>query len=241
MKAVAGKLLSNSRYFCPAVGRNPHLPYGAWESGNSPERRWRNLPEEGAMEQVKGADGVGSEWPETMVRRAQDGDRSAYGELIQHFQPAVYALAMNRLRNSADAEDLAQEVFVQGMGKLDQLREPRCFGGWLRQITVRMAFHRMARRRRIRDPWPKCLDNEAAKGAGPLAELEQEEKRMQVRDGLNRLKAQDQATLEAFYLRGRSLKQMSREFETPVGTIKSRLFQARKRLRRHLKTLAEPA
>ena len=45
---------------------------------------------------------------------------------------------------------------------------------------------------------------------------------------------QDRATLEAFYLRGRSLKQMSREFETPLGTIKRRLHVARNRLRRQL-------
>ena len=49
--------------------------------------------------------------------------------------------------------------------------------------------------------------------------------------GLDRLKADDRATLEAFYLRGRSLKQMAREFEAPVGTIKRRLFVARQRLK----------
>ena len=52
--------------------------------------------------------------------------------------------------------------------------------------------------------------------------------------GLDRLKAVDRATLVAFYIRGRSLKQMSREFETPIGTIKRRLHVARKRLRRQM-------
>ena len=46
--------------------------------------------------------------------------------------------------------------------------------------------------------------------------------------------AVDRATLVAFYIHGRSLKQMSREFETPIGTIKRRLHVARNRLRRHL-------
>ena len=52
----------------------------------------------------------------------------------------------------------------------------------------------------------------------------------------------DRATLVAFYIRGRSLKQMSREFETPVGTIKRRLHVARNRLRRQLErgTSASP-
>jgi RNA polymerase sigma-70 factor (ECF subfamily) len=48
---------------------------------------------------------------------------------------------------------------------------------------------------------------------------------------LEQLKPVDRATLVAFYIRGRSLKQMSREFETPVGTIKRRLHVARNRLK----------
>ena len=56
----------------------------------------------------------------------------------------------------------------------------------------------------------------------------------ELRQGLDGLKALDRATLEAFYLRGRSLQQMSCEFATPVGTIKRRLHVARKRLRQEL-------
>jgi RNA polymerase sigma-70 factor (ECF subfamily) len=52
--------------------------------------------------------------------------------------------------------------------------------------------------------------------------------------GLDQLKPVDRATLVAFYIHGRSLKEMSREFETPIGTIKRRLHVARNRLRRHL-------
>ena len=51
----------------------------------------------------------------------------------------------------------------------------------------------------------------------------------------------DRATLVAFYLRGRSLKQMSREFETPIGTIKRRLHVARNRLKRQMERAAAGA
>ncbi|MBI3464629.1 MAG: hypothetical protein HY000_16480 [Planctomycetes bacterium] len=54
---------------------------------------------------------------------------------------------------------------------------------------------------------------------------------MQVRDALGRLGALDRETLEAFYLQGRSLRQMSRDFRSPPGTIKRRLHVAGKRLR----------
>ena len=167
-----------------------------------------------------------------LVDRARLGDRSAYGRLVELFQPTVYAIALNRLRNAAEAQELAQEVFIHSMTKLDQLRDPRCFAGWIRQITVRMAINRLARRGPVRAAEPSLLDNARAAGVSPLDELVRAEQRTELWSGLNRLKALDRATLEAFYIRGRSLKQMSREFETPIGTIKRRLHVARNRLKK---------
>jgi RNA polymerase sigma-70 factor, ECF subfamily len=169
-----------------------------------------------------------------LVDRARHGDRSAYGRLVELFQPTVYAIALTRLRNAAEAQELAQEVFIHSMTKLDQLRDPRCFAGWIRQITVRMAINRLARQAPVRGAEPAFLDSARAVTVSPLDEMVRAEQRSELWSGLNRLKDLDRATLEAFYIRGRSLKQMSREFETPVGTIKRRLHVARKRLRRQL-------
>ena len=66
----------------------------------------------------------------------------------------------------------------------------------------------------------------------PLEEMVRGEEKDELWVGLDRLKEVDRATLVAFYIRGRSLKQMSREFETPVGTIKRRLHVARNRLKK---------
>jgi len=170
----------------------------------------------------------------TLVERAQAGDRAAYGELVARFQPAVYAMALARLRNPAEAQELAQEVFVHSMTKLAQLRHAECFAGWLRQITVRMAINRLTRRGPVHGAEAGVLDNAPAHGAGPLEEMVRTEERAELWAALDRLKPLDRATLVAFYIRGRSLQQMSREFETPVGTIKRRLHVARKRLRRVL-------
>jgi RNA polymerase sigma-70 factor (ECF subfamily) len=174
-----------------------------------------------------------------LVIRAQAGERPAYGELVERFQPTVYALALSRLRNPSEAQELAQEAFVHAWVRLRQLRDPQCFAGWLRQITVRMAINRLTRRGPVRGAGPEVLDNVPAAGSGPLDDLVRAELRDELRDGLDRLKPLDRATLEAFYLRGRSLKQMSREFETPVGTIKRRLHVARIRLKRQM--AREPA
>ena len=170
----------------------------------------------------------------SLVEKAQAGDRTAYGELIERFQPTVYAVALSRLRNPTEAQELAQEVFLHGMKKLSQLRDPQCFAGWLRQITVRMAINRLTRRGPVQKVEPEVLENAEAAGATPLEALVRAEQAAELYRGLERLKPVDRATLMAFYIRGRSLKQMSREFETPIGTIKRRLHVARNRLRRHL-------
>jgi RNA polymerase sigma-70 factor (ECF subfamily) len=169
-----------------------------------------------------------------LVLRAQEGDRAAFGELAERFQPTVYAVSLARLRNPTEAQELAQEVFLHAMRKLPQLRDPQCFAGWLRQITVRMAINRLTRRGPLLKVESEVLDNAQAAGTGPLDSMLKAEAAAEVHKGLARLKPTDRATLEAFYLRGRSLKQMSREFETPVGTIKRRLHVARNRLKKQM-------
>ena len=80
----------------------------------------------------------------------------------------------------------------------------------------------------------EILEQTQSAGTGPLDDIVRSEERTQVWTGLDRLKELDRDTLVAFYIRGRSLKQMSREFETPIGTIKRRLHVARNRLKRQL-------
>ncbi len=169
-----------------------------------------------------------------LVLRARQGDREAYGALAERFQPTVYAVALARLRNPTEAQELAQEVFLHGMRKLAQLREPEAFAGWLRQITVRMAINRLTRGGPLQKADGEVLENAEASGAGPLDAMLRTEAAAELYKGLDRLKPVDRATLMAFYIHGRSLKQMSREFETPVGTIKRRLHVARNRLRKQL-------
>src|SRR5262249_49012576 len=126
-------------------------------------------------------------WEEitSLVVRAQAGDRSAFGEIIERFQPTVYAIALARLRNSAEAQELAQEVFVHVMTKLDQLRDAQCFAGWLRQITVRMAINRLTRRGPARGTDPEVLQNTAAEEASPLEDLLRAEQRAALYRGLH--------------------------------------------------------
>ncbi len=180
--------------------------------------------------------------PETpvaeLVRAAQRGDRQAFGELATRYERTVYAAAYRRLGDHAEAQELCQEVFIQAMRKIDQLREPACFGGWLRSIANRMAINRAVRR----GP-PTCSESDGFESCcvetnTPLGNVLTREREDQVHVGLDRLRTLDRQTLLAFYFDGRSLVEMSREFDSPVGTIKRRLHTARKRLAKELEALA---
>ncbi|HEY4312931.1 MAG TPA: sigma-70 family RNA polymerase sigma factor [Pirellulales bacterium] len=172
------------------------------------------------------------------VRSAQRGNREAFGQLVERFQQSVYGVALRRLRNHAEAQELTQEVFVQAMRKIVQLREPECFGGWLRQITTRMAINRSLRAGPVVPTDREMLEANCVERRTPLAVALDREQASQVRAGLGRLRRMDRETLEAFYVRGQSLIEMSDEFGSPVGTIKRRLHVARKRLARELEELA---
>jgi RNA polymerase sigma-70 factor, ECF subfamily len=123
------------------------------------------------------------------------------------------------------------------MRKLPQLRDPRCFAGWLRRITARMAINRLTRRGPLFGADPEMLATVADKDRTAEEHAAVGEAVGQLKVGLARLKTLDRLTLEAFYLRGRSLKQMAREFEVPTGTIKRRLHVARQRLREQLEEI----
>ena len=172
-----------------------------------------------------------------LVRAAQAGDRTAFGELFERFQPTVLAIAMRRLRDHADAQELCQDVFVQAMLKIDQLRTPEAFIGWLRQITVRMAINRAVRRAHAISVEPEMLEATVIGSESPLDEVLEVERKNQVRAGLDRLGEMDRETLVAFYVDGLSLLEMADDFDAPLGTIKRRLHVARKRLAKQVEEL----
>ncbi len=173
-----------------------------------------------------------------LVLAAQQGDREAFGRLVERYDRAVYVTALRRLGNHAEAQELTQEVFVKAMERIDQLRQPECFGGWLRSITTRMAINRAVRRAPAVSTAPQALEATCVDAATPLQAVLAGERQRQVRDGLDRLGELDRQTLVAFYVDGESLLQMSDRFASPVGTIKRRLHVARKRLAKELEELA---
>lgn len=166
-----------------------------------------------------------------LVERAQKGDRQAFGELVKRFQFTVQAIARSRLHDDHEAEELSQDVFLHAMKKLNQLQSPERFAGWLRQITVRMAINRSVRRRLFKALLPEILETVESVGTTALEELFQGDMQQNLYQAIDRLKPVDRETLVKHHLQNRSLKQISKEAQAPLGTIKRRLHVARKRLK----------
>ena len=165
-----------------------------------------------------------------LVEAAQAGDRAAMGELFERFERHVFGVALRRCGNYAEAQEVCQEVFVQALTKIGQLRDPACFGGWLRRIAHRTVINRAVRRRPTVSAEPETLDAARVCDETPVTLVLDRERATQVHVGLDRLRQMDRDTLIAFYFRGQSLTEMSHRFDAPVGTIKRRLHVARKRL-----------
>lgn len=170
---------------------------------------------------------------ETLVTQAQQGDRTAFTELIRIAQPIVYSTALEKMRDGGEAQEMTHEAFVRAWTKLHQLREGAAFIGWVRQIVVRLALNRLTRRKS--NQADDCVfDNVTSLESNPLDSILRKEARASVTKGLARLNRLDRDTLSAFYLHGKSIREMSDDFDAPEGTIKRRLHIARKRLKNRI-------
>ena len=165
------------------------------------------------------------------VLRAQAGDNHAFGQLVTQFESSVFAVVYRRLRNSAEAAEVTQEVFLRAFRKLEQLREPERFVGWLKRIAVRLSINRAVRRPPEAICAPESFAFIGGDQSAPHDRLFAHERATQLRASLSQLRRMDRETLEAFYFEGQSLKEMSDRFASPVGTIKRRLHTARARLK----------
>ena len=94
-------------------------------------------------------------------------------------------------------QELCQDVFIQAMKKIRQLREPEAFAGWLRSITNRMAINRLVRKPADRAIESETLDYACVETRTPLVEALADERRREVRKGLKQLRRLDHALRHA--------------------------------------------
>ena len=75
-----------------------------------------------------------------LVQAAHAGSREAFGELVREFQPSVYGVVVRRLRNSAEASEVTQDVFLRAYRSLDTVDPDRELWPWLSKVAERTAI-----------------------------------------------------------------------------------------------------
>jgi RNA polymerase sigma-70 factor (ECF subfamily) len=152
------------------------------------------------------------------VRRAQDGDLIAMHEVLDAVTPYVRRLCGPIALQ--DAPDATQETLIVVLRRLGELREPAALFGWVRVIAVREAVRIAKQSSRA---VPAVLDVLPAPGDPALA--------VDIRDVLDRLSPEHRAVLMLRDLEGLNEQAAGEYLKVPVGTVRSRLFRARRSFR----------
>ena len=163
-----------------------------------------------------------------IVRQVREGNRQAYGVLVERYERVVRATAMRLCGDRHAAEDVSQETFIFGLKQLGSLREPVKFGGWILTIAARTAAKSKTRQRRapvsVGDP-DLLPDRDGVALSRPSQEL------MEL---LDRLPEHEQTVMALRYLNGHSVGEVADITGRPVGTITKQLSRACERLRNWL-------
>jgi RNA polymerase sigma factor (sigma-70 family) len=163
-----------------------------------------------------------------LVDGVRHGDASAIRAMVEQLQGSGYGLAVALLKDTHLAEDAVQEALIEAILRIESLRDAQALPAWFRQI-VRSQCNRTVRRRG--DRTCECLPECEAAGPSPAAQAAQAELRQRVRGALAELSSPNRRTAELFYLDGFSLSEVATTLDIPLGTVKRRLHDARRRLR----------
>jgi len=167
-----------------------------------------------------------------LVQRTLCGELNAFETLVHRHRSAVVAVA-TRIAGSNDAEDVAQDSFLRAFHTLDRFRGEAPFEAWLLRIARNTALNALARRRRT-TPAPVPEELEAARGRAeirtPVDELEASERRERLKQKLTLLQPSHRDVLVLRDLEGLSYGEVADMTGAPLGSVKGRLFRARREL-----------
>ena len=170
-----------------------------------------------------------------LVRDAQAGDVAALGVLLDRHRAAMLAVALGVLGRPSDAEDAVQDAMLAALGRIQDLRDPRAIGSWLKMIV------RNCCRMQIRANVPVPVDDQLpasrlAEAADPAVLLEDHAARDWVWHAVEQLSEPLRVVVLLRYFTGvMTYEQIGAVCGIPVGTVRSRLSKARSVLARHLR------
>jgi len=173
-----------------------------------------------------------------LIQYAQAGDADAFGELVLLHQDFAYDLAVRMLRDPAEAEDLAQEAFVQAWLGLPNFRGQSQFRTWLYRIVTNLCYRRLPSLRRqltaLGDDWIEDLVSDEVLNIDPADSLEAREQRSALHRAIEGLPDSYRLLVTLRYGQELSYVEIVEVVNLPLGTVKTGLFRAKERLRQTL-------
>lgn len=177
----------------------------------------------------------GDGWLLEGVRR---GEAEAFTKLVLKYQNKVFSLALRVLGDRAEAEDVAQEVFVKVFRSLDSFKGESKFATWLYTIISRVCLNRLKALKRHR---PQSFDHnlEGLADNSPRADESLEAKALQatVEAEIGRLSEEQRVVLILRDIQGFSYEEIAHTLGLELGTVRSRLHRARMALKERLEKL----
>jgi RNA polymerase sigma-70 factor (ECF subfamily) len=182
-----------------------------------------------------------------LIERCRAGDVAAFEPLVEKYRQRVWRLAYNTLRDREEAWDVAQEAFIRAYQALPSFRGQSAFYTWLYRIVMNVAADR-ARSRGARgrafgtervpeEDWDRVLPDQNPGDEAPDAAAARREQRRRIEQALDTLPEHHRKIVVLSDLEGLSYREIADTLEIPMGTVMSRLHNARKRLRDALKPL----
>lgn len=166
---------------------------------------------------------------EALVARCRSGDAEAFGTLVARYERPVFNLAYRMLGDREEARDIAQTAFLKALESLHRFDDRYRFFGWLYRIAMNEAFDILGRRGRQTE-----LNDVHAADDDLMKAVSQAELGTLVRGALDALSHEHRAVLVLRHYQDLSYEEIGKVLDLPDKTVKSRLFEARERLRAQL-------
>lgn len=176
-----------------------------------------------------------AEWMREAERSAI---RREFEERLADSGPLAFRVARSVLRNDADAEDVAQEALLRAFRKFARLRDRTRFRAWLVRISFRIALDRLrsAKRRELREAeWMRERERDRAALRQSPSDFQK-----QLETAMDELPEKLRLALLLSAMEGHSLEEVAALLTVPIGTVKSRIFFARKQLAEKLRCFVKP-
>lgn len=171
---------------------------------------------------------------ELLVLRCQEGDGEALKALIARWQPRFGRLAWRLTREREAARDVVQDTWLAIVRGLRRLDDPARFRAWAYRIVTHKCADWTRRRAARRSLEHDMRDAVGSKEARPPNGMDSEDDAGLLRGALVSLPDDQRAILSLHYLDGMGVREIARVLDVPEGTVKSRMYHARNRLKQAL-------